>query len=147
MTHLFVPFRDLTCGTETYLAGRYIDLDRTATGLYNLDFNTAYHPYCYYNTKFDCPYPPSENRLPLPVRAGERMPASAPAPHWSRSSMLQAIVFDFDGVIADSEPLHLRAYQAVLEEDGIELTKEDYYKRYLGFDDEGLFRALAKTRG
>jgi beta-phosphoglucomutase len=61
--------------------------------------------------------------------------------------MLQAIVFDFDGVIADSEPLHLRAYQAVLEEDGIELTNEDYYKRYLGFDDEGLFRALARDKG
>jgi uncharacterized protein len=81
VSQLFVPFRDLTSGTETYNAGRYINLDRTPTGLYNLDFNTAYHPFCYYNTKFDCPYPPSENRLPLPVRAGERMPASAPAAH------------------------------------------------------------------
>lgn len=61
--------------------------------------------------------------------------------------MLQAIVFDFDGVIADSEPLHLRAYQSVLEKDGIELTREDYYDLYLGFDDSGLFRALAKDRG
>ena len=61
--------------------------------------------------------------------------------------MLQAIVFDFDGVIADSEPLHLRAYQAVLQDEGIELTREDYYARYLGFDDSGLFRALAKDRG
>ena len=61
--------------------------------------------------------------------------------------MLQAIIFDFDGVIADSEPLHLRAYQQVLEQEGIELTREDYYARYLGFDDSGLFRALAKDRG
>ena len=61
--------------------------------------------------------------------------------------MLQAIIFDFDGVIADSEPLHLRAYQQVLEKEGIELSRDDYYARYLGFDDSGLFRALAKDRG
>ena len=61
--------------------------------------------------------------------------------------MLQAIVFDFDGVIADSEPLHLRAYQTILAREGIELTHDDYYGRYLGFDDSGLFRALATDRG
>src|SRR5437660_10555814 len=61
--------------------------------------------------------------------------------------MLQAIVFDFDGVIADSEPLHLRAYQTILAREGIELTHDDYYGRYLGFDDSGLFRALANDRG
>jgi HAD superfamily hydrolase (TIGR01509 family) len=61
--------------------------------------------------------------------------------------MLQAIIFDFDGVIADSEPLHLRAYQQVLQKEGIELTRDDYYASYLGFDDSGLFRALAKDRG
>ena len=76
IAHLFVPFRDLTSGTETYQAGRYLDLDRTPTGLYNIDFNRAYHPYCYYNSKFDCPYPPAENRLPIPIRAGERLPPS-----------------------------------------------------------------------
>jgi beta-phosphoglucomutase-like phosphatase (HAD superfamily) len=62
-------------------------------------------------------------------------------------SRLQAVFFDFDGVIADSEPLHLRAYQAVLGAEGIELTKEDYYARYLGYDDVGLFQALANDRG
>ena len=72
--HLFVPFSDLTAGTETYAAGRFMDLDRNATGIYEVDFNRAYNPYCYYNAKFDCPYPPKENRLPLPVRAGERLP-------------------------------------------------------------------------
>lgn len=61
--------------------------------------------------------------------------------------MLQAVFFDFDGVIADSEPIHLRAYQAVLGADGIELGRKDYYERYLGYDDVGLFRALCKDRG
>ena len=54
--------------------------------------------------------------------------------------------FDFDGVIADTEPLHLRAYQAVLQADGIDLNKSEYYARYLGYDDVGLFDALAKDR-
>ena len=70
---LFVPFRDLTAGMETYQAGRYLDLDRTPTGLYDLDFNRAYQPYCYYDVTYDCPIPPPENRLPVPIRAGERM--------------------------------------------------------------------------
>ncbi len=73
MTHLFVPFRDTTNGIETYPAGRYLDLERTATGLYDLDFNRAYHPYCYFNAQYDCPYPPAENRLSTPIRAGERV--------------------------------------------------------------------------
>ena len=76
VNRLFVPFRDLTSGTETYQAGRYLDLERTPTGLYNIDFNRAYHPFCYYSSKFDCPYPPRENRLSVPVRAGERLPPS-----------------------------------------------------------------------
>lgn len=74
LDRLFVPFSDLTSAAETYPAGRYLDLDRTGTGIYVIDFNRAYHPYCYYNPAYDCPYPPSENRLPLPIRAGERMP-------------------------------------------------------------------------
>lgn len=61
-------------------------------------------------------------------------------------STLQAVFFDFDGVIADTEPLHLRAYQAVLQADGIDLNKAEYYARYLGYDDLGLFEALAKDR-
>src|SRR4051794_19679973 len=60
---------------------------------------------------------------------------------------LQAIVFDFDGVIANSEPLHLQAFQQALAEDGIELTGREYYARYLGFDDVGMFQALARDRG
>ena len=60
--------------------------------------------------------------------------------------MLEAVFFDFDGVIADSEPLHLRGYQAVLRADGIDLDKSEYYSRYLGYDDVGLFEALANDR-
>ncbi len=77
MDRLFVPFVDLTSGTETYPAGRYLDLDRTRTGIYVIDFNRAYNPYCYYNPTYDCPYPPRENRLKVPVRAGEKMKESS----------------------------------------------------------------------
>jgi uncharacterized protein (DUF1684 family) len=69
---LFVPFGDQTNGTETYGGGRYIELDRTPTGLYDLDFNRAYYPYCVYNAAYDCPVPPRENRLAVAIRAGER---------------------------------------------------------------------------
>jgi uncharacterized protein len=72
LDRLFVPFTDLTTGTETYPGGRYLDLTRTPTGIYEIDFNLAYNPYCYYNPNYDCPYPPAENRLPLPIRAGEK---------------------------------------------------------------------------
>jgi beta-phosphoglucomutase len=63
------------------------------------------------------------------------------------SGALQAIIFDFDGVIADSEPLHLRAFQQTLAEEAIELSAPDYYSRYLGYDDVGLVQALAADRG
>lgn len=79
-TRLFVPFADLTTGTETYSAGRYlVDLDRTPTGIYMIDFNLAYFPYCYYNPTYECPYPPPSNRLKIPIRAGEKIknPAAA----------------------------------------------------------------------
>jgi beta-phosphoglucomutase len=61
--------------------------------------------------------------------------------------VLQAIVFDFDGVIANSEPLHLKAFQQALAEDGLDLPAAEYYARYLGYDDVGMFEALAKDRG
>jgi uncharacterized protein len=73
LRRLFVPFFDRTNGTETYPGGRYLDLDRTATGIYDLDFNRAYHPFCLFNATYDCPVPPRENRLPVPVRAGEKL--------------------------------------------------------------------------
>jgi beta-phosphoglucomutase-like phosphatase (HAD superfamily) len=61
--------------------------------------------------------------------------------------MLEAIIFDFDGVIADTEKLHLRAFQEVLGGRGIGLTAADYYARYLGLDDSGVLRALARDCG
>lgn len=59
---------------------------------------------------------------------------------------LQAIVFDFDGVIAHSEPLHLRAFQRALAGEGLAPTADEYYERYLGFDDAGVIRAIAGDR-
>jgi HAD superfamily hydrolase (TIGR01509 family) len=61
--------------------------------------------------------------------------------------MLEGIVFDFDGVIANSEPLHLQAFQQALAEDGVELSAAEYYSTYLGYDDVGAFEALARARG
>lgn len=61
--------------------------------------------------------------------------------------MIRAIVFDFDGVIADSEPLHLRALQDVIAPLGITVTTAEYYERYLGYDDVGTFRAVGESRG
>jgi beta-phosphoglucomutase len=60
---------------------------------------------------------------------------------------LKAVVFDFDGVIANSEPLHLRAFQHVLADRGVDLSRDDYYARYLGYDDAGVFRVIGAERG
>lgn len=54
---------------------------------------------------------------------------------------LSAIIFDFDGVIADSEPLHFDGFRLTLAEIGINLTESDYYANYLGYDDRGCFIA------
>ena len=75
---LFVPFSDLTTGTETYEAGRYLDIERTATGIYVIDFNEAYSPYCAYNATYECPYPPASNRLKVRIEAGERLKTLTP---------------------------------------------------------------------
>jgi len=69
---LFIPFRDATSGKETYGAGRYIDLMENTSGIYDLDFNRAYNPFCVYNDTFSCPLPPGENTLEVPIRAGEK---------------------------------------------------------------------------
>lgn len=83
ITSLFVPFADLTTGTDTYGAGRYLDLKPTPTGFYVIDFNKAYNPTCAYNPTWECPYPPAANRLKIAIRAGEKAPpesAAAKAP-------------------------------------------------------------------
>ncbi len=76
---LFVPFLDVTSGHETYGAGRYLDLGPEDDGTYTLDFNLAYHPSCVYDMRFSCPLTPAENRLPIRIEAGERLPEDAPA--------------------------------------------------------------------
>lgn len=73
---LFVPFLDQTSGTETYGAGRYLDLEPEDDGTYTVDFNLAYHPSCVYDIKFSCPLTPAENRLPVRIEAGERLAPS-----------------------------------------------------------------------
>jgi beta-phosphoglucomutase-like phosphatase (HAD superfamily) len=60
---------------------------------------------------------------------------------------LEGVVFDFDGVIANSEPLHLRVYQTLLAQEGLPFSASEYYERYLGIDDVGVLEALAHDKG
>jgi uncharacterized protein (DUF1684 family) len=74
---LFVPFRDVTSGNETYGAGRYVEVPfEPDVDELELDFNFAYNPSCVFSPAYDCPFPPPMNRLTVPVRAGEMMPAA-----------------------------------------------------------------------
>ncbi len=68
---LFVPFVDETCGKTSYPGGRYIDLQEDSSGVYKLDFNYAYNPYCAYNHNFSCPIVPQENHIDVAIDAGE----------------------------------------------------------------------------
>jgi len=68
---LFLPFRDATSGNESYGAGRYIELHAHGDDVV-IDFNYAYNPNCAYNPEWDCPLPPAENWLKVPIRAGEK---------------------------------------------------------------------------
>lgn len=74
---LFLPFLDGTSGPETYGAGRYLDIEPEPDGTYVLDFNAAYHPFCAYAPEYSCPLTPAENRLPVRIEAGERLPIPA----------------------------------------------------------------------
>jgi len=71
---LFLPFTDATTGSETYPAGRYVDLVGPDGGPFVLDFNAAYNPSCAYGApeRFQCPVTPTENRLAVRIEAGER---------------------------------------------------------------------------
>ena len=60
---------------------------------------------------------------------------------------LAGVIFDFDGVLADSEPVHLRVFQTVLEGIGITLSPEEYYDRYLGYSDRDAFIQVLRDRG
>ena len=74
---LFLPFLDATSGTETYGAGRYLDLEPDDDGTYAIDFNLAYHPSCVYAPQYSCPLTPAENRLATRIEAGERLAEGA----------------------------------------------------------------------
>jgi len=72
-TSVFVPFRDATSGRESYGAGRYLTLEMNEKDVYEVDFNRAFNPYCAYTDDYECAFPPAENDLPVPVRAGEKV--------------------------------------------------------------------------
>jgi uncharacterized protein (DUF1684 family) len=67
----FLPFTDSLAGNETYGAGRYLEPEPLPDGRFLVDFNLAYNPYCAYNEQWSCPITPAENRLKVPIRAGE----------------------------------------------------------------------------
>ncbi len=69
----FLPFVDSLAGGETYPAGRYLDPDPLPGNHFLVDFNLAYNPYCAYNEMWSCPITPFENRLKVPIRAGEKV--------------------------------------------------------------------------
>ncbi len=69
----FLPFVDSLAGKETYPAGRYLEPEPMGRGRFLVDFNLAYNPYCAYNDFWSCPMTPFENRLKVPIRAGEKL--------------------------------------------------------------------------
>ncbi len=68
---LFIPFRDATSGKESYGAGRFLELKEVPGNTMRLDFNLAFNPLCNYSPAYNCPVPPAENTLTVPIRAGE----------------------------------------------------------------------------
>lgn len=70
--YLFLPFKDLTNGKESYGAGRYLDFKLADLKEPIIDFNLAYNPYCAYNKDFTCPIPPRGNHLAIALPAGEK---------------------------------------------------------------------------
>ena len=68
--YLFLPFSDLTCGKESYIGGRYVDMRMQKGKTWTIDFNKAYNPYCAYNYEYSCPIVPLENDLNIEILAG-----------------------------------------------------------------------------
>lgn len=68
--YLFLPFSDLTCGKDSYIGGRYIDMRIPKSEKVIIDFNQAYNPYCAYNYEYSCPIVPLENDLDIEINAG-----------------------------------------------------------------------------
>ncbi|MBN2555579.1 MAG: DUF1684 domain-containing protein [Anaerolineales bacterium] len=73
MGSYFLPFADSLAGDLTYGAGRYLEPEELSNGRFRVDFNLAYNPYCAYNDRWTCPLTPAENRIKVPVRAGEKI--------------------------------------------------------------------------
>jgi uncharacterized protein len=90
-TSVFVPFRDSTSGRESYGPGRYLTLELVESDEYELDFNRAFNPYCAYTDDFECGFPPAENDLPVPVRAGEKVWAADRNPRTPSSVVLEKL--------------------------------------------------------
>jgi beta-phosphoglucomutase len=61
--------------------------------------------------------------------------------------MLLAVIFDFNGILVNDEPIHWELFRRVLLEEGLSLSDEEYYERYLGMDDKGCFRAVFRDKG
>lgn len=68
----FIPFVDATAPQETYGAGRYLEPERVGADTLQVDFNSAYNPWCVYGDQWSCPVPPAENRLTVRIEAGEK---------------------------------------------------------------------------
>jgi len=69
----FLPFVDSLAGQDTYPAGRYLEPEPQPGGRFLVDFNLAYNPSCAYNEMWSCPITPFENRIKVPIRAGEKL--------------------------------------------------------------------------
>jgi uncharacterized protein (DUF1684 family) len=72
--HLFLPFTDLSNGAESYIGGRFIDLEIPKNRVIVIDFNKAYNPYCAYSPDYSCPIPPQENHLEIKILGGVKKP-------------------------------------------------------------------------
>jgi uncharacterized protein len=88
-TSVFVPFRDLTSGRDSYGPGRYLTLEMNESDEYDLDFNRAFNPYCAYTDDYECGFPPAENDLPVAIRAGEKAWAADRNPRSPSSLVLE----------------------------------------------------------
>ncbi len=69
--YLFMPFRDGTTNVTSYGGGRFMDIEKSKSDQWIIDFNSAYHPYCAYSERYSCPIPPAENVIGPAIMAGE----------------------------------------------------------------------------
>ena len=79
--YLFIPFRDVTSGKETFGGGRFLDARIPKNDTLLIDFNLNYNPYCAYSERYSCPIPPTENTLKVSILAGEKVPVGHDLQH------------------------------------------------------------------